>query len=69
MQVVGIFTMSYRLIVEGVKQLPNLFRIFSKLPFLIQEIIFIILNAVFLPKILNFIDWLKLKKKELDNSL
>lgn len=69
MQVVGIFTMSYRLIVEGVKQLPNLFRIFLKLPFLIQEIIFIILIAVFLPKILNFIDWLKLKKKELDNSL
>ncbi len=69
MQVVGIFTMSYRLIVEGIKQLPNLFNLFTKTSFLLQEIIFIILISVFLPKLLNFIDWLKLKKEELDNSL
>jgi len=69
MPVVGVFTLCYNLIVKGIEQLPHLWTIFIKLPFLIQELIFLIIIAVLLPKIFDFIDWVIAKKQKLDDSL
>lgn len=69
MPVVGVFTLIYFLVTEGIKQLPNLFELYIKLPFLVQEIILLIVVFFLLPKIYTFKDWLVERKSQLDEEL
>ena len=69
MPVVGVFTLIYFLVTEGIKQLPHLFELYIKLPFLVQEIILLIVVFFLLPKIYTFKDWLVERKSQLDEEL
>lgn len=69
MEVVGTFTLLYYLITEGVKRLPDLFRLFSELPFLAQETILLVFCIVVIPAVIDGIEKLIEAKHKLDDKL
>lgn len=68
METIGLFTGLYNVIVMGLKQMPDLFALIGRLPFVAQELISIAF-LLLLPKIFDLIDFLKECKCRLDDSL
>lgn len=68
METIGLFTGLYNVIVMGLKQLPDLFALIGRLPFVVQELISIAF-LLLLPKMFDLIDFLKECKCRLDDSL
>ena len=69
MNVVGSFTMLYFLIKKGFLFLSDFYTVYAKLPFLIQEFILLVFLICGLPKIFNFLDFIKIKWHAWKNSL
>ena len=69
MEVVGTFTLLYYLITSLFQKLPDLWKLFLELPFILQETILVIACLFILPKVIDGIDKLIAKKHELDDKL
>jgi len=68
-EVVGTFTLLYELIVGVIKGIPHVLRLFTQLPFIVQQSILLIFACFVVPKIVDFIAKIIEWKKQLDDKL
>lgn len=65
----GVYTQLYDLLASLLSSLPDYLKYFFYLPIYVQQILLTLIIAFGLPKLLDLIDKLKVRKKEFDDRL